>query len=614
MEFVTTPEIFHLAHTEVNPDCTKYLDFLGAKDWNTDAQNGAELLIEIAGRRCYKSFGTDLNPNLTRVREGNRDYINNILNSKHGSVIEHCYDTFAIENVSRVFCYTQDTEVLTRTGWKDIADLTEKDLLLTLNPHTNKAGWGVNHKLHSFDYSGKMYAWENSVMKTPVVTPNHIMWAKKYDVRNEAKFEKVEAQDVARLNRFYGEYKIEMGDYSYIENKIEIDGMEFDSILFFTWLGLVCSDGHVSKDRNAVNITQKVEVDYVRELCTELFGGLLKEYQLQDSGTSLFRVSHAGIKKWVIDFFEGRLKTERKIIKLLDYSPDIIEAFIEGIFIGDGSNHEKAAGVIYAPNYRTATEYQALLAAIGISSNVRLDDSRVGTSHDVNGVPITNHEPAIIVSLHSRDKFLFKKEHLKEYHYTGKVYCPKTDDGIIYVRREGRAFWCGNTHELVRHRLCNFSQESMRFVRPTKLSTIFPQVYADHLEADARDKVLALFEETFEYIEDVQQQLVEICGIDELDNFKIKKLFQSANRRLIPDGVLTGIIVTANHRNWRHMLEMRTSMHAEEEIRYVFHQIGKILTARYPAIYQDLYDTISTAGGDIYGEYIPAYEFKNSKI
>lgn len=71
-----------------------------------DAAGGktdAEMMVELAGRRCYKSFEVGLNPNVTRIREDVTEYIDNILKTGHGSVCEHVYFSFAIEGVSRVF-------------------------------------------------------------------------------------------------------------------------------------------------------------------------------------------------------------------------------------------------------------------------------------------------------------------------------------------------------------------------------------------------------------------------------------------------------------------------------------------------------------------------------
>ncbi len=68
-----------------------------------EGRSWSTILIEMAGRRCYKSFEPGLNPNVTKIREDVQEYIRNILKVGHGSVLEHVSFTFAIENVSRVF-------------------------------------------------------------------------------------------------------------------------------------------------------------------------------------------------------------------------------------------------------------------------------------------------------------------------------------------------------------------------------------------------------------------------------------------------------------------------------------------------------------------------------
>lgn len=144
------------------------------------------------------------------------------------------------------------------------------------------------------------------------------------------------------------------------------------------------------------------------------------------------------------------------------------------------------------------------------------------------------------------------------------------------------------THEIVRHRLCAFSQESLRFVRPTELRAYFPEVFKD-LPDPARKHVEALFDGCFEELEGIQKQLVAILGMDKVKRtFGDKKKLQSAMRRLMPIGMATGIIVTTNHRNWRHLIMLRTARGAEEEIRKVFALIADDLWKRYPALYQDM--------------------------
>lgn len=100
------PEVFLVAETHVNEvDCDDYLHIIGAPGWETGASSDGEALVEFMGRLCYRSFGADLNANLTRVRDDHDEYIANILDVGHGSVLEHASVSFVFRNVSRVFTH-----------------------------------------------------------------------------------------------------------------------------------------------------------------------------------------------------------------------------------------------------------------------------------------------------------------------------------------------------------------------------------------------------------------------------------------------------------------------------------------------------------------------------
>ena len=97
------PQIFLIGETAVHHDgLHDYLTHIGAKGWNSDAPSGAECLTEVMARSCYRSFGTELNPNITRVRKGNRAHLRNLINVGHGSTLEHAWLNFMFCDVSRV--------------------------------------------------------------------------------------------------------------------------------------------------------------------------------------------------------------------------------------------------------------------------------------------------------------------------------------------------------------------------------------------------------------------------------------------------------------------------------------------------------------------------------
>jgi thymidylate synthase (FAD) len=109
----TSPSVHLLARPSLNLDGMRaYLEAAGGAAWldrRLDEAGGepnpGELLVEFGGRACYRSWEPGLNPNVTRVRTDQREYLENILRSAHGSVLEHASYTFALRDVSRVFTH-----------------------------------------------------------------------------------------------------------------------------------------------------------------------------------------------------------------------------------------------------------------------------------------------------------------------------------------------------------------------------------------------------------------------------------------------------------------------------------------------------------------------------
>jgi thymidylate synthase (FAD) len=90
-------------------------------------------------------------------------------------------------------------------------------------------------------------------------------------------------------------------------------------------------------------------------------------------------------------------------------------------------------------------------------------------------------------------------------------------------------------------------------------------------------------------MENWQRQLEEHFSADLAPTapFAKKKELTSAFRRIAPDGLATSIMMTANIRALRHVINMRTHIAAEEEIRVVYDQIAELCKERYPNFFQD---------------------------
>jgi thymidylate synthase (FAD) len=95
--YITKPKVYLLGRQTVAEEgLARFLEDEGLV-FTADTRVAAEMLAEIAGRTCYMSFG--------KGRKSNREYLENILASKHGSVLEHAVWCLLITGVSRALTH-----------------------------------------------------------------------------------------------------------------------------------------------------------------------------------------------------------------------------------------------------------------------------------------------------------------------------------------------------------------------------------------------------------------------------------------------------------------------------------------------------------------------------
>ncbi len=106
MNIIREPRVYLVGRQNVDGgEVDRFLAEYGMS-WQTDTEVGGEQLAEAGGRLCYLSFG--------KGRTGNAEYIGNIIEQKHGSVLEHAVWNFIIAGVSRSFTHEL---VRHRAGW-----------------------------------------------------------------------------------------------------------------------------------------------------------------------------------------------------------------------------------------------------------------------------------------------------------------------------------------------------------------------------------------------------------------------------------------------------------------------------------------------------------------
>jgi thymidylate synthase (FAD) len=141
------------------------------------------------------------------------------------------------------------------------------------------------------------------------------------------------------------------------------------------------------------------------------------------------------------------------------------------------------------------------------------------------------------------------------------------------------------THELVRHRAgFAYSQLSQRYVDESAANFVVPPaVIGDPaLEASWRSQIDAA---QASYVAMVEQLMERYAWVE--DRVHRRKMAREAARGVLPNSTETKIVVTANARAWRTMLELRSAEGAEQEIRRLAVEILKLLQHEAPAFFSD---------------------------
>lgn len=125
------------------------------------------------------------------------------------------------------------------------------------------------------------------------------------------------------------------------------------------------------------------------------------------------------------------------------------------------------------------------------------------------------------------------------------------------------------SHQLVRHRIASFSQQSQRYVNLNKLPHVVPPTIEKN--EDARK----LFDDVIGEIRSAYQKLMEL-GIPKEDS-----------RFVLPNATNTNLIVTMNARSLWHFFKLRCCLRAQWEIRKLAWLMLKEVKQIAPTIFKD---------------------------
>lgn len=147
------------------------------------------------------------------------------------------------------------------------------------------------------------------------------------------------------------------------------------------------------------------------------------------------------------------------------------------------------------------------------------------------------------------------------------------EHGVLTVR-----FICdrGVSHEIVRHRLASYCQESTRYCNYSKegfggeITVIAPSWTTEGLPGYERWKKACM--------------TAEIAYFDLLT----EGYSPQAARSVLPNSLKTEVVMTANIREWRHFIKLRAARAAHPDMRVVATKLHELLSEAYPVFFEDI--------------------------
>lgn len=146
----------------------------------------------------------------------------------------------------------------------------------------------------------------------------------------------------------------------------------------------------------------------------------------------------------------------------------------------------------------------------------------------------------------------------------------------------------GVSHELVRHRIASFAQESTRYCNYSKdkfdneinVIDITDGITLDtKMKTMTTSKICTIITEWFRAMEDAEKHYIKMIELGATPQIA---------RSVLPNSTKTEITITANYREWRNFFKLRTPQAAHPQMREVTVPLLKELKTLIPIIFDDI--------------------------
>lgn len=364
-------------------------------------------------------------------------------------------------NTHAIECYDEQTEVLSRSGWKLFRDVLLDDELATVDLETNQIEYQIPLALISKPYSGEMIRFGGLKMDA-LVTPKHRMVIEK-DVGPTGRGPAT-VREAGDLNKWVDAIKL-TAEWSGVNpecvtlprmlvaqgnhaNRIALE-KELNPEDFAEFMGWYLAEGCCGKRRGKRGVDWRVTISQNDGWKRVLLLALLEKlpWKWGQSGKNI-TCSCPQLCTYLRQFGYSHEKFIPQWIK--DGSQEIIRRFLTGAVLGDGWLRGSYRGRCYAScSKRLVDDVQELFLKLGKWSSVL--DISTSRSGCVRGRLVTPTRPFYQTSECMAPNAILRnsagKPNFDPVQYDGMVYCATVPNSTLIVRRNGKPLVCGNCVE-----------------------------------------------------------------------------------------------------------------------------------------------------------------------
>jgi hypothetical protein len=356
-------------------------------------------------------------------------------------------------------CYDDQTEILTETrGFQLFRNLLHGERVATRNTLTKEFEWERPSAIHHYDRDGEMIHFTARSMDI-MVTPEHRMLVEAPTGRLETsrRYEKImTAAELQKGNNpvrkipvtsvWSGGVEIGMVDFPKTkpkERSLSISGDDFCALI-----GAYLAEGNL-RSAGGIEINQDA-----KSPAFPVFSALLKRINLTGKdgyNGHAFICSYAQVGRYFAAF--GKAADKYVPLAVKGATARQLRIFWEFYMAGDGGlekrpsksgrgKHPRSAWRATTVSHKLESDLVEIAQKLGFSASTRRRPP-CETVFPNGGKPYTSacRESFVVSERHSTAMSVTAKT----VHYAGTIHCVTVPNGIVYVRRNGKPSWCGNS-------------------------------------------------------------------------------------------------------------------------------------------------------------------------